>query len=196
VATGIDVNQVVTILERCVAKTIEWASRWGLQFDSTKTEAALFTRRLGDKKLFWAKLTAKIRVGDGFIWFTCEATRWLSIRIDAHLTLKEHHNRCMKKATGTEARLQTLTKTYMVEPESVSTIQVACIQAVAIMVASCGGIATKLADETVSYVSQIDTPDLPYARYSRPLDEHQSETLGLHPRTQSYNPDSSVLRRA
>jgi len=32
VATGSDVNQVVTILERCVAKSIEWANRRGLQF--------------------------------------------------------------------------------------------------------------------------------------------------------------------
>jgi hypothetical protein len=42
VATGIDVNQVVAILEQCAAKSFEWASRRGLQLDTAKTEAARF----------------------------------------------------------------------------------------------------------------------------------------------------------
>jgi hypothetical protein len=37
VASGSDVNHVVSILERCAAKSIEWASRQGLQFDTAKT---------------------------------------------------------------------------------------------------------------------------------------------------------------
>jgi len=45
VATGCDVNHVVSILERCAAKRIEGASRRGLQFATANTEAALFTRR-------------------------------------------------------------------------------------------------------------------------------------------------------
>jgi len=45
VATGRDVNQGITTLERWAAKSIEWASRRGLQFDTAKSEAALFTRR-------------------------------------------------------------------------------------------------------------------------------------------------------
>jgi len=49
VATGSDVNHVVSILERCAARSIEWASRLGLQFDTAKTEAALFTRRRGHR---------------------------------------------------------------------------------------------------------------------------------------------------
>jgi hypothetical protein len=69
VAMGSDVNQVVTILEICAAKSIQWASRRGLQFGPAKTEAALFTRRRGHKKHLRAKLTAKIRVGDAFIRF-------------------------------------------------------------------------------------------------------------------------------
>jgi len=78
----------------------------------------------------------------------------------------------MKKASATEARLPTLAKTYMVVPENVRTVQVACIQAVAIMEASWGGIPTQLADKTISDISRIDTPDLPLARYSRLHDEH------------------------
>jgi hypothetical protein len=52
--------------------------------------------------------------------------------MDAHLTFKEHHNRCMKKARAAEARLRTLTKTFVVVPESVRAVQIACVQAVAL----------------------------------------------------------------
>jgi hypothetical protein len=50
VATGRDVIQVVTIRKRYAANSIMWASRWGLQLDMAKTEAALFTRRGGNSK--------------------------------------------------------------------------------------------------------------------------------------------------
>jgi hypothetical protein len=132
VTNGSDVIQVVTILERFAAKSIEWANRQGIQFDTAKMEAALFMCRRGHKKHLWPKLTAKIKIGNGFIRFTKQATRWLAVWIDAHLTFKEHHNRCMKKARGAEARLQTLTKTYGEVPESVRPVQVAYVQAVAL----------------------------------------------------------------
>ena len=130
--TGSDVNHVVTILERCAAKSIEWASRRGLQFDTAKTEAALFMRRRGHRKHYWLKQTAKIRVRNGIILFNTQATCWLGGWMDAHLTFKEQHNRCMKKARAAEAQLRTLTKTYGVFPESVRAVQAACVQVVAL----------------------------------------------------------------
>jgi hypothetical protein len=63
VATGSDVNHVVSRLERFAAKRILWASRCVLQVHTAKTEVALFTRRCGHRKHIWAKPTAKIRVG-------------------------------------------------------------------------------------------------------------------------------------
>jgi hypothetical protein len=75
VATGSDVYQVVTILESCAVKSIEWASRRGLQFDTAKKEAVQFTRRCGHKTHLRAKVTAKIRVEEGFIRFNRQATR-------------------------------------------------------------------------------------------------------------------------
>jgi len=59
-ATGSDVNHVVSILERCAAKSIDWGSRRGLQFDTAKKEVALFTCRRGHRKHLRPKLTAKI----------------------------------------------------------------------------------------------------------------------------------------
>jgi len=111
VATGSNVNQVVTKLEQCAGIIIEWASRRGQPFDTAKTDAALFTRRRGHKQHLQLKLTAKIRVGDSFIQFNKEATRRLGVWMDVHLTFKEHHNRWMKKARAAEARHLTLTKT-------------------------------------------------------------------------------------
>ena len=132
VATGSDVNHVISILPRCAEKSIEWASRRGLHFDTAKTEAALFTRRRGHQKYLRPTQTAKIRVGNESVWFKAQATRWLGVWMDAHLTFKEHHNRCMTRARAAEARLRTLTKTYGVVPETVRAVRVACVQAVAL----------------------------------------------------------------
>jgi hypothetical protein len=74
-----------------------------MEFDTAKTEAALFTRRRGHKTHLRPKLTTKIRVRNVFVRFNKEATRWLGVWMDTQLTCKEHHNRCMKKARATEA---------------------------------------------------------------------------------------------
>jgi hypothetical protein len=79
-------------------------------------EAGLFTLRRGYMKHIWQTLTAKIMVGNGFIRFNNQATRWLGVLMDSHLTFKEHHNRCMKLGEEAEARHRTLTKTYGVVP--------------------------------------------------------------------------------
>jgi len=99
------VNQVVTKADECAASSIEWASRRGLQLNTAKTEAARFTLRRRHRKQLQQKLKAKISVGDSLIRFIREATWWLGIWRDPHLTLKEHSNRCMTKARAAEARL-------------------------------------------------------------------------------------------
>jgi len=62
-----NVNPVGTILERCAAQSIEWASIQGLQLGTSETEAALFTPRQGHRKLLRPKLTVKITVRNGII---------------------------------------------------------------------------------------------------------------------------------
>ena len=132
VATERDVNHVVSILERCAARSIEWVTRQGLQFDTAKTQAALFMRRRGHRSNLRPKLTEMIRVGSGVIRFNTQATRCLGVWMDAHLTFKDQHNRFMKKARAAEAGLRTLTTIYGIVPESVMAVQVACVQAVAL----------------------------------------------------------------
>jgi len=131
-ATGKDVNQVVERLETCAVVSIEWASRQDLEFNTAKTEAALFTCRNGHKKHLRPKLTVKIKVGNGFAGFHKEATRWLGVWMGSHLTFKEHHNRCMKKARAAQARLRALRKMHGIVPERVGGVQIACVQAVAL----------------------------------------------------------------
>jgi hypothetical protein len=132
IATGNDVTLVVRKLEACPAETIEWASRRDLQFDTAKTEAALFTCRRGHKNHLRLKLTAKIKVADGFVRFNKDVTRWLGVWMDAHPTFKENHNRCMKKASAAESRLHVLTRMHGIIPELVRAVQIACVQAVAL----------------------------------------------------------------
>jgi len=52
--------------------------------------------------------------------------------MDSHLTLKEHHNRCMPKARSAEARLRSLNKKHGIVPDSIRAVQIACVQAVAL----------------------------------------------------------------
>jgi hypothetical protein len=132
VATRKVVNWVVERLEAGTAERIEWASRRDLQFGSAKMESALFTLRKRHKKPLRPKLTAKIHVGNGFVQFNKEATRWLGVWMDAHLTFKQHHNRCMKKARAAEAQLRALTKMHGIVPERVRAVQIASVQAIAL----------------------------------------------------------------
>jgi len=104
---------------------IRWTSRRGLQFDPAKMEAALLTRRRGHRKDLRPNQTAKIQVRIGTIRFNRQATRWLGVWMDAHITFKEEHNRCMRNATAADARLRTVTKTYGVVPDSVRAVHVA-----------------------------------------------------------------------
>ena len=113
------------------AKGIHWASWRGLQFDTARMEVALITRLWGHTKHLRPKLTAKTRVGSGFIRLNTQVTCWLGVWMDADLTFKEQHNRCMKNARAAEARLGTLTMTFSIDLECEKAVQVACVQAVA-----------------------------------------------------------------
>jgi len=79
VVTATDVNQVVRKLQACARESIDWAERRELEIDTAETEAALFTRMRGHKGHLRPKLAAKIRVGNGFIKFNKDATRWLGV---------------------------------------------------------------------------------------------------------------------
>ena len=103
-----------------------------LQFDTAMKDVALFTRRGGHQKHPWPVLSTKIKVGNGFIRFNKEATRRLGVWMDIHLTFKEHHNWCMKKARAAEAQLRILMRMHDLILERVRVVLIACVQAVAL----------------------------------------------------------------
>jgi hypothetical protein len=80
----------------------------GLQFDTAKTEAVIFTPRKRYRKHLRHKLTPKRRVRHESIQFNTNATHWLAVWMNADLTFKEHNNGCMKKPEelqpGSESR--------------------------------------------------------------------------------------------
>jgi len=78
-ATRSDVIEVVRTLESGTRESLNWAERRELEFHSAKTEAAHFTRRRGHKKHLHPKLTAQIRVGNGFLRFIKKATQGLGV---------------------------------------------------------------------------------------------------------------------
>ena len=126
--TGSDVSQVISEQESCTRESINWAERRELGFHKAKTAAALFTHRQGHKINLRPKLTAKIRVENGFVRCNKEVTRWLAVWMDAHLTCKEQHNRCMRIARATEAQLKELTGRYGLIPACIRALQIACDQ--------------------------------------------------------------------
>jgi len=132
IATGKDVNQVVRKPKAFVVESFKWESRRDLLFDTAKMEPALFTHRTGHKNHHRSKLTAKIGVGDGCVWFNKESTRWLGVWMDAPLTFKEHHNRCMKKDLASVPRQHVRTTMHRIVPERVRAVQTACVQGVAL----------------------------------------------------------------
>ena len=52
--------------------------------------------------------------------------------MDAHLTFKEHHSSCLKKARAAEVRQRILMRMHGIVPQRVKAVQIACIQAVAL----------------------------------------------------------------
>jgi len=73
------------------------------EFDSSITEAALLTSRQCHKTQLCLNLPGKIRVGNGFIRFNKDETRWLGVCMDVNFTFRKYHDRCMKKSRAAEA---------------------------------------------------------------------------------------------
>jgi hypothetical protein len=91
-ATVSDFSLDVRYLESCARESIDRAERREQEFDTAKTEATLVTPTRGHLVNRRPKLTAKIRVVNGFVRFNIAATRWLPVWMDTQLSFKEHHN--------------------------------------------------------------------------------------------------------
>jgi len=70
-------------------------------------------------------------VGDSKVPFNKEATRWLGVWLDSHLTLKEHHAVRMKSGRKAMTRLHRLTGQMGLSPANCRTAMTACVQSAA-----------------------------------------------------------------
>jgi len=102
----------------------EWARVNGVTFDHHKSEAMLFSRQRKGP-------TATVEAGGREIEFNKEATRWLGIWLDSHLTLRDHQRVMMKKGRKAMTRLRRLTGQMGLTTANCRKVMTACVQSVA-----------------------------------------------------------------
>jgi ribonuclease HI len=168
VVTGKTVEEVATKLQRRARETLDWAMRNGVQIESDKTEAILFSR--GRKESAKAKRIT-MRVGDNQVKFNTEATRWLGVYLDSHLTFKRHKEIWTAKARAAQRRLHRLCGKDGVKPGAAAKIQVACVQSIALY-----GMEAWTIDGEARSTSQL-TP------FQRIINEQARRTTGMLPST-------------
>ena len=81
---GAELNDVVNKLERCMAASLQWANNNAVRFETSKTEAILFSKR---RKHHRNRCDRTIRVGGQSVSFAPAATWWLGILLDSSLSL-------------------------------------------------------------------------------------------------------------
>ena len=100
-----------------------WAEGNAVRFETSKTEAILFSRRKAHHRC-----SAPIRVGDQTVRFAPEAARWLGIWLDSELRLVENRHRRIARARQAEAQLRRVVSKYGVPPASTRNLQSAIVQ--------------------------------------------------------------------
>lgn len=116
--TGLD--EVVGKLEKCAAASLHWAERNAVKFETSKTEAILFSRQQRHQQC--------IRVRDQTVHFAHEATRWLEIWPDSSLIFAENRRRrigrLVRQMPGSGALLLL---TYGVPPAAICNLRMALV---------------------------------------------------------------------
>ena len=120
---GTDLNDVVSKLERCAAASLQWASCNAVRFETSKTEAVLFSKRRKHRRC-----DRDIRVGGQSIRVAPAATRWLGIWLDSTLSLAENQKRRIAKTRQAEARLRRIVNKYGVPPAAARNLLTSIVQ--------------------------------------------------------------------
>ena len=98
-------------LERCAAASLQWADNSAVRFETSETEAILFSKRRKHHRYDRA-----IQLEGQSVRFAPAATRWLGIWLDSKLSLTENRRRRIAKARQAEARLRRIVNIYGVPP--------------------------------------------------------------------------------
>jgi ribonuclease HI len=124
-AVADNVGELVGKLEECARQSIGWAEANAVRFETSKTEAILFTR---NRRYWGQRPTTGIRVDGTQIKFVNQATRWLGIWLDPALTMTENRRKCIARARRAEGALRGLVGKYGIPPSAARNLQTAIIQ--------------------------------------------------------------------
>ena len=123
IVKGYDLDDVARKLERCAEASLEWGEHNAVRFETTKTEAILFSRRRKHRRTQMG-----VRVGGQLYRFAPEETRWLGIFLGSALTLRENRRHRIRKARQAEARPRRIVNRYGVPPGSARTLSMSLVQ--------------------------------------------------------------------
>ena len=101
-----------------------WGDRNGVTFDHNKSKALLFSRKRKAP-------TVTIKTGGTEVTFNKEITGWLGVRLNSHLTLRDHQKLMLKKGIKVLARLKRLMGQMGLTAGNCCKVMTACMQPVA-----------------------------------------------------------------
>lgn len=102
-----DLNQGTRHLERVARDAVQWLTDNKVEFEVSKTEVLLFSRR---RKVLQAAKDASIQIGDLSFTIKQEATKWLGFWLDSKLSFKVHFENRMASAKGALQRVASLSR--------------------------------------------------------------------------------------
>jgi hypothetical protein len=94
-------------LERIAGDAMRWGSDNKVEFEVSKTEVLVFSRR---RKVLRAAKDAVIRIGEQTFTIKLGATKWLSFWLDPKLSFQTHFESRMASAKGALQRVASLSK--------------------------------------------------------------------------------------
>lgn len=92
----------------CIARdTMQWGSDNEVEFEVSKTEVLLFSRR---RTILQAANKVVVRIGEQSFAIKLEATKWLGFWLDSKLSFKTHFESRMASAKGALQRVASLSR--------------------------------------------------------------------------------------
>lgn len=102
-----ELEEGTTRLERIARDTMQWGADNKVEFEVSKTEVLLFSRR---KKVLQAARSSIIHIGEQSFAIKQEATKWLGFWLDSKLSFKTHFENRMASARGALHRVASLSR--------------------------------------------------------------------------------------
>jgi hypothetical protein len=102
-----ELEEGTTRLERIARDTMRWGSDNKVEFEVSKTEVLLFSRR---RKVLQAARSVGVRIGEQSFAIKQESTKWLGFWLDSKLSFKTHFENRMASAKGALDRVASLSR--------------------------------------------------------------------------------------